>query len=66
MVLGLPEDPGDVPAQVASQRRIERAERLVEQHDLRLDRKRAAEGDPLLLATGELVWIAVTKLRAGR
>ena len=62
------EDAGDVqlvvqPAQPAAQLLahlgVERAERLVQQQHLRLDRQRAGQRDALALAAGELVRIAV-------
>ena len=62
------EDAGDVqlvvqPAQPAAQLLahlgVERAERLVEQQHLRLDRERARQRDALALAAGELGRIAV-------
>src|SRR5581483_12253127 len=40
---------------------IERAERLIEQEDLRLIGKRARHRDPLLLAAGELRRIALSE-----
>ena len=43
---------------LAAQLRVERGERLVQQHDLGFDRERAGQGDALLLAAGELVGIA--------
>ena len=46
-------------AQVLADARVERAERLVEQQHLRLDRERAGERHPLALAAGELGRIAV-------
>ena len=48
----------DLLADARAQRRVERGERLVEQHDLGLDRERAGERDALLLAARELVGIA--------
>ena len=41
-------------AQLAAHLRVERAERLVEQQHLRLDRQRAGQRDALALAAGEL------------
>ncbi|CAK8736622.1 hypothetical protein SODG_000335 [Sodalis praecaptivus] len=55
-------DAGNFPLQGAAGHRIERAERLVHQQHLRVGGQRARHADPLLLAAGELVWIAVTKL----
>ena len=40
---------------------VERAERLVEQQDARLDRERAGERHPLALAARELVRIAARR-----
>lgn len=45
----------DLFAQVRAQRGIERGEGLVEENHLGARRKRARQGDPLLLATGQLV-----------
>jgi hypothetical protein len=42
-------------AHALAQLRIEVAERLVEQQDLRLDHQAARQRDPLLLAAGQLV-----------
>ena len=39
---------------LAPDQRIERRERLVEEPELGLDRERAGDADPLLLAAGEL------------
>src|SRR5688572_13345223 len=39
--------------------RIERAERLVEEQDVRLDRERTCEGHPLALTSGELRGVAI-------
>ena len=50
----------DLGAQLVADARIERRQRLVEQQYGRLDRQRAGDGDPLLLATGELIRVAVT------
>ncbi len=44
---------------LAHQFGIERGRRLVEQHDLRLHRQRACDGDALLLATGKLRRVVV-------
>ena len=41
-------------AQLLAHARVERAERLVEEEHLRLDRERAGEGHPLALAAREL------------
>jgi len=38
---------------------IQGRSRLVEEHDLGAHRKPAGDGDPLLLASGELVWVGV-------
>ena len=59
--LGPGEHVGDVAAQVDAQRRVERGERLVEQHQRRADRERAGERDPLLLAAGQLVRMPVAE-----
>ena len=42
---------------VPADQRVERAERLVEQQDLRVVRERASQPDPLLHAAGELVGV---------
>ena len=44
-------------------RRVERGERLVEQDDLGLDGQGASQGDPLLLASGQLVRVAAAVAR---
>ena len=44
--------------------RIERAERLVHQHDRRIGRQRARHADALALAAGQLVWPATRRTRA--
>ena len=46
-------------AQLGAHPRVERAERLVEQQHLRLDRERPGERHPLALAAGELRRVAV-------
>ena len=46
-------------AQVLAHARVERAERLVQQQHLRLDRERAGERHPLALAAGQLRRVAV-------
>ena len=51
-------------AQLGADLGVERAERLVEQQHLRLDRQRARERHPLALAAGELRRVALW--RAGR
>ena len=56
---GLGEHMRDIAAKLFPERRVERAERLVEQHQRRADRERAGERDALLLAAGELVRVAV-------
>src|SRR5918911_192588 len=45
-------------AQLLAHARVERAERLVEQQDLRLDGERAGEGHALALAARELAGVA--------
>ena len=47
-----------VGAHRGAQRRVQRGERLVEQDDVGLDGQRAGQGDPLLLASGQLVRVA--------
>ena len=47
-------DPADLVAQLDADLGVERRERLVEEQHRRLDRERAGQRDPLLLATGEL------------
>ncbi len=47
-------DGAQLGAHVLAQLEVERRQRLVEQHHLRLDRKRAGDRDALLLAAGEL------------
>ena len=54
--------PAQPLAQLGPDTRVERAEGLVEEEHLRLDREGAGEGHPLALATGELRRIAVTEL----
>ena len=48
--------PGDLDAHLHAQRRVEVGERLVEQEHLGLAHDRAADGDALALAAGELPW----------
>ena len=50
-------------AQLLAHARVERAERLVEQQHLRLDRERAGERHALALAAGELRRVAVAEVR---
>ena len=45
-------------------RDVERRDRLVADDQLRLERERARDADPLALAAGELVRVAVVVLRA--
>ena len=52
-------------AQLLADGRVERAERLVEQHHLRLDRERAGERHALALAARELRGVAVARSRRG-
>ena len=42
-------------AHVLAQLEVQRRQRLVQQQDLRLDRERPGDRDPLLLAAGQLV-----------
>jgi hypothetical protein len=52
---GLPRvglDPADLRLQGLASRRIERAERLIHQDDVRVGRERARDADALLLAAG--------------
>ena len=49
-------------AQLLADLGVERAERLVEQQHLRLDRQRAGQRHPLALAAGELRRVAVREL----
>ena len=51
---GLQADAAHLVLQGAAGERVERRERLVHQHDLRLDRERARDADALLHAAGEL------------
>ena len=51
---------------VAPDAGIERAERLVEEEDLRLLEERLGDGEALLHAAGELRRVAVPRLRRGR
>ncbi len=55
--LGL--DPADLVAQREADLGVERRQRLVEQEHLGLHGERPGEGDALLLAARQLVWIAV-------
>ena len=55
--------PAQPRAQVLAHARVERAERLVEQQHLGLDRERAGERHPLALAAGELRGIALGEAR---
>jgi hypothetical protein len=43
--------------------RVERGRRLVEQHQLRLERQRARDADALLLTAGKLIRVLVLLLR---
>ena len=52
-------DPADLLAQLHPDLGVERGQRLVEQQHLRLDRERAGQRHPLLLAAGDLVRVAV-------
>ena len=52
-------------AQLLAHLRVERAERLVEQQHLRLDRERAGQRHALALAAGELRRVAVGELARG-
>ena len=51
------------PAEVLADLRVERAERLVQQQDLGAGRQGARERDPLPLASGELVGVALGEVR---
>ena len=53
-------------AQLGADLGVQRAERLVEQQHLRLDRERAGERHPLALAAGELRRVALLEARRGR
>src|SRR5215211_1759094 len=53
---GLVLEPDDLVLHVAADQRVERAERLVVEHQLRVDGERAREADALLHAARELVW----------
>ena len=53
-----------VVAERVAGERIERAERLVHQHDLRPRRERAGDADALALAAGQFMRKAVAILRA--
>ena len=55
------EDLLDVGADAGPQVRVERGERLVKQHDGRLDGQRAGQRDPLLLAAGQLVRVPLAE-----
>jgi hypothetical protein len=57
--LDLVVQPAQPAAQLAAHLGVERAERLVEEQHLGLDRERAGERDALALAAGKLVRIAV-------
>ena len=59
--VGLGEDTRDVTAQLGPQRRVQRAERLVEEHDARADGQGPGERHPLLLAAGELMGVATSQ-----
>jgi hypothetical protein len=56
---GVAEHPGDGAAGAGPQRGVERRERLVEQHDLRPWGERPGQRHSLLLASGQLVRVAV-------
>jgi hypothetical protein len=55
----LAQDPGHLLAQPLPQPRVERRERLVEQHDLRVGGQGAGQGDALALAARELVRVGL-------
>ena len=59
--LDLVVQPAQPSAQFLAHLGVERAERLVEQQDFRLDRERARECDALALAAGELRGVAIGK-----
>ena len=52
-------EPDDLVLHVAPDERVERAEGLVEEHHLGVDRERAGQPDPLLLAARKLVRVVV-------
>ena len=52
-------EPEDLVLHVPPDQRVERAERLVEEHHLGVDRERPGEADALLLAARQLVGVAV-------
>ena len=56
-----PQDPRDLVAELAAQRRVDVRPRLVEQHDAGRGRERARERDALLLAARELVRVALAE-----
>ena len=60
---GTPQHPEHVGTDRGAQRRIERRKRLVEQHDLGLDRQGTSQRDPLLLAARQLVRVALSVAR---
>ncbi len=62
----LPLDALQLDLQALAELQVERAERLVEQEDLRQVDQGAGERDPLLLAAGELAGLAVRSPRPGR
>ena len=64
-IVAMPEaalDPPDLEPKRQPDRRVERRQRLVEQQYRRLDGERPGEGDALLLATRQLVRIAVRRV----
>ena len=61
MVPAGPEDLLHVGPDAGPQVGIQRRERLVEQDQLRLDGQRPGQGDPLLLAAGQLVRVALAQ-----
>ena len=60
---GLADDAHQLVLQRGARERVERAERLVEQQHLGLDRERARDADALLHAAGDLVRIPVLGVR---
>ena len=55
--------PADLEAHLFAQIRVQVAQRLVHQKNLRLDHQRARQRDPLLLSAGQLGRIAIFQLR---
>lgn len=55
-----PLDIADFRTQILADLGVERAERFVQQQQLRLNGKRAGQGDPLLLSAGQRLRIDIT------